>query len=233
MKVNVNKTPVPSSRKLFSNQSFFDDSIGFWGEVSGVDSSKNRVRVIAATGMEFVGLPVASLEWVTKSDNYVSGEIRLPQVGSRVFVLMPTHTIAGAFVLCSGFAAGENSTHTLYSDREHKEENNKISKKKTQGGWLETENYETGVKTLESHNQKIKIELNPDESDGSAVITAFNTIITINETDGITLDSSGSEINVKNTKKLVIDSTNQDVHISTNKFTVGSSTGNVSLEVNG
>lgn len=185
-----------------ANDSFLDDRVGFWGNITDVDSTKNRVRVLADTGFEYVGLPVASFEWVNKNSNNVSGSRNLPPIGSRVFVFTPTKTITGAFVLCSGYAAGDVETHNLYADESQKDEKNTIREKISPSGWNESENYTNGIKTIESLNGKIKAELDPNSS---ITITGWNHVITINE-NGIQLDNakSGADVNIK-AKKIVLD----------------------------
>ena len=231
MKIIVRKAQQSVNKGSSTQSSYMDGAFGFWGEVSAVDSTTNRVRVVASTGIEYYGLPVASNEWVNKTDNYVSGEIKLPPIGSRVFVLTPTGTIAGAFVLCSGYAAGDPSTHELYSNKNEKEKNNKIAKKRTQSGWLETEEYESGIRTFISQNKKMQIQLNPDEKENSIDIKLNDFEIKIDE-NGLHINNSGSsQITMKSDNDLIIDAGSNKTEIITSKFTVGKTKGNPSLEV--
>lgn len=166
MTVNLQKRKKVDSHPL-ENTNYMNDRIGFWGNVCEVDSTLNQVSVIACTGQKFIGLPVCSDEWVNADENkdYVSAGRNLPRVGSRVFVLMPTHTISGAFVLCSGYAYGEDSTLTLLADKENKDKENEIQKKVDQAGWKYTEYYENGNKVIESNDEDIRLEIALDTND--------------------------------------------------------------------
>lgn len=75
---------------------------GCWAYVTAIHSDSLTVDVENYNGFKFYYVPVASMEWVNKDGG--SGERNLPPVGSRVFILMPTGTIQGGFVLCSGFS---------------------------------------------------------------------------------------------------------------------------------
>ena len=97
-RINATQPPVP-------NNNYLAQRIGFWGLVSAQNSLNNTVTVISDTGYELKNIPVFSSEWVTVDDNknYIPSTRNLPPVKSRVFVLTPTYTAVGAFVLCSGF----------------------------------------------------------------------------------------------------------------------------------
>lgn len=168
---------------------------------------------MAATGQECIGLPVISREWVNKNDSFVSCSRNLPPVGTRVFVLMPTGTIAGAFVLCSGYTPADNDTHTLFEENKETE-----SKKITCGGWTESEDYATGNKSIKSKDENIEITLTPNSS---ASITAFNHSITI-DSNGITINSD-EEININTDKDLKINAGENNVTLIATKFAVKNS----------
>lgn len=223
--VNIQKVRKNSEGRDFENSSPYSNRIGFWGTVDAVNSSTNRVTVISETGITYPGIPVYSSEWVNADDNkdYVTGSRNLPPVGARVFVLMPTRTVTGSFVLCSGYALGESKTRNLFAAEKNKiEKLNTIKEKITQGGWNITENYENGNIQLLSKDGNIKTELNLEEDNSDSenrhkkgvVITAFESVITVNE-DGIKIESK-----------------NNDVTLITKKFSVKSDEyGTSSLEV--
>lgn len=150
-----------------SKASFLESRIGFWGNVESVNSQNNTVDVTADIGILYRNIPVMSHEWVnaTDSKNYVTAERNLPPVGARVFVLTPTRTITGAFVLCSGYARGEADTHTLYAKNDsEQEEKNTVREKITQGGWNNKEDYANGNSSFTSQDGKIAININPVEN---------------------------------------------------------------------
>lgn len=223
--VVIQKKRKDSHGRNFENSSPYVDRIGFWGTVDAVNSMTNRVTVISETGVIYPGIPVYSSEWVNADEekDYVTGSRNLPPIGARVFVLMPTKTVTGAFVLCSGYALGESKTKNLFAaETNQKDKFNTVKEKITQGGWNFTENYEKGNIQLLSKDGKIKAELNieDDTSDPEnrhstgIVITAFDSVITVND-DGINIKSE-----------------NKDVTLITQKFSVKSSEyGTSSLEV--
>lgn len=225
MNIELKKKIKDSHGRGFDNGSPYSERVGFWGTVDAVNSMTNRVTVISETGVIYPGIPVYSSEWVNADDNkdYITGSRNLPPIGARVFVLMPTKTVTGAFVLCSGYALGESKTKNLFAAENNKKEKfNTIKEKITQGGWNYQENYENGNIQLLSKDGKIKAELNveDDSSDSTnrhstgIVITAFDSIITVND-DGIKIKSE-----------------NKDVTLVTQKFSVKSSEyGTSSLEV--
>lgn len=168
MRIKI-RTPLgdTESKIPVARQNFLDNRIGFWANVESVNSQNNTVDVTADIGIMYRNIPVMSREWVNASEekNYMAGERDLPTVGARVFVLTPTRTITGAFVLCSGYARGEENTHTLYAaDENEQEEKNNIREKVTQGGWNETEDYVNGNKNFVSADGSIKIAVNTEEN---------------------------------------------------------------------
>lgn len=195
---------------------YMDNRIGFWGNITGVNSEKNTVRVLDSTGLEYIGLPVVSNEWVNENDDFVSGSRNLPPVGSRVFVLMPTHTITGAFVLCSGYAIGDQKTQKLWEkDKE------KVSESVTSGGWIETEDYESGNRIIKDKDNEISIEI--DKGSKEITLSAFKHTIKIDES-GITIDSSENEtIKVKSEKDIKLDAKGNELSIIADKFSVSDS----------
>ena len=191
-KVNASRFPVPDNNYLSGR-------IGFWGLVSAQNSLNNTVTVISDTGFEYKNIPVFSSEWVTVDDdkNYIPSTRNLPPVKSRVFVLTPTFTAVGAFVLCSGFSKGDENIRTLWAANESElEDKNNCRETKTQGGWDIQEEYANGNYSVKSNDGNIEFTANTTEdSDKSQVkevsLKAWNNIITINE-DGISVTDSNN-----------------------------------------
>lgn len=148
---------------LHSNDSYLDKRIGFWANVKDINPKKNMVSVISDTGILVTGLPIVSSIWVKEYTNYVSGSRNLPPIGSRVFVLMPTGTISGAFVLCSGFSLGDTNTHTLFShDESENEECINVNKTVTKSGWTIEENV-NGEISISNLDKTFQFQITKDE----------------------------------------------------------------------
>lgn len=186
------------ARKLpINSQSPLTDRIGFWASVSSVDSTTNRVDVYSDTGVYCTGLPVYSQEWVNADSDkdYVTGSRNLPPIGARVFVLMPTHTIAGAFVLCSGYAMGEAKTKNLLASEDDKQQIKQYSTIKesiTQGGWNIKEDYNNGNLSMKSVDENVSIEINLEDNKK------------LEQKKGITIKAFDYEIVIQPDKKMVI-----------------------------
>ncbi len=203
-----------STHQGFTNTSFLSNRYGFWGNVTAVDSKTNKVRVLSTTGYEYIGIPVCSHEWVNKQEDKFSGSRNLPAVGSRVFVLMPTGTITGAFVLCSGYAEGDTETHDLWTEDKENE-----VKTVTQNGWTKIEDTENNLISLESSNGNVKLELIPNGEDANINLKAFNFTLKITK-DGIDLVSENDSVAMTVDKPLKIDSGSNAVTIQTSNFKV-------------
>lgn len=78
--------------------------VGFYAVITAVNEDCS-VDLKLQNGFTKNHTPVASLEWVRydKDKGTLTGERRLPPVGSYVFCLCPEGKVEGAFVLCSGF----------------------------------------------------------------------------------------------------------------------------------
>lgn len=223
--MNINVKRIHANHTSHFSNLPIDGRIGFWADVKEVDSSKNRVNVIADTGQFLQGIPVYSEEWVrpkNKEDRFTAS-INLPPVGARVFILMPTGTIAGAFVLCSGYPYGDEATKKLFSSNDKNEikKGNNQKKRITQGGWTETENYETGNKTLISEDEKIKIKLNATDKDSEKkgiYIEAFDYKINITPDNGLQIEGS---------KKFVVDAGSNSVEVKGTNIEVN---GNIKMK---
>lgn len=201
---------------------YLNGRIGFWGLVTAQNSLNNTVTVVSDTGYEFQNIGVISDEWVTVDDQkkYIPSTRNLPPKNSRVFVLTPTFSAVGAFVLCSGFSKGDENIRTLWAQSKSElEEKNNSRETKTQGGWDITEEYSNGNFSAESDDGKVKLNVGlvDKNSDKKAVtLDAWDNTITINE-DGIT---------IKDKNKNVIKMTNSDIQIIANgssKIKIGNS----------
>lgn len=165
MEINFVKQRKDAERNPLENTSYMKDAIGFWGNVCDVDSTINSVDVISDTGIKYQGIPVISKEWVNKDKDqeYTTGSRNLPPYGARVFVLTPTHTASGAFVLCSGYAKGDTKKQTLYATKdesgEDKKEKNTIEEAVLLGGWKVKKYYENGNLTISNDKDEIQLEV--------------------------------------------------------------------------
>lgn len=187
---NIHKTNVQAPH--LNNDSYLKDRLGFWALVKDVNSLNNTVTVVSDTGFEYANIPVKSDEWVTLKDNYIPSQRNLPPKNSRVFILTPTHTAVGAFVLCSGFSRGDENIRTLWAANENElEDKNNSREVKTQGGWDITEEYANGNYKAVSNDENIEFQANPvqddDKSQNKGIsLNAWGNSIVINE-DGITV----------------------------------------------
>lgn len=197
--------------------SFYSERIGFWADVKEVDSVNGRVDVVNDQGLKLSAIPVCSGEWVIDKEKYVSGERHLPPEGARVFVLTPTGTLNGAFVLCSGYPRGEKSLQTLFAQNNNEEELKKNQYERiTQGGWDIKENYEDGNISLSSNDGNIVIQINPAKNDNlkqeqTVSISAYKNTVEITK-DGIkftdanknniSATSNGLSVKDKNSNKI-------------------------------
>lgn len=163
-KVNVYAPKLPEGNYLAGR-------IGFWGLVKEQNSKTNTVTVISDTGYEFPNVAVKSDEWVTVDDskNYIPSQRNLPPVNSRVFVLTPTFSAAGAFILCSGFSRGDENIRTLWAKNESElADKNNSREVKTQGGWDKKEEYANGNFSCTSNDGEIKFIVNPVKDTGKS-----------------------------------------------------------------
>lgn len=197
---NIHKTNAIAPHLPEGN--FLAGRIGFWALVTDVNSINNTVTVISDTGFEYPNIPVMSNEWVTVDDSkdYIPSTRNLPPKNSRVFVLTPTYTATGAFVLCSGFSRGDENIRTLWAKNENElEDKNNCRETKTQGGWDITEEYANGNFKAESNDGNITINVNTTEDSQKSQlkevsVTAWNNKVVINE-DGISVvDKNGNTI---------------------------------------
>lgn len=222
------RTIAPKESYPLENYSYMDGRIGFWGNVEDVDSNKMRASVRSDTGVLYVGIPFTSREWVSVTDNFVTGERYLPQKGARVFVLMPTETITGAFILCSGYAAGDSDTKKIFSDKNNIEKNNNIYERITQSGWKFKEFYKTGNIEFISPDNVLSLEINvSDDSEeskekGTEIVISGNTIeltdngLILTDKNNNIIEMKSSGITITDVNNNVIDMSSTSVKINGN-----------------
>ena len=214
IRVLTNKRATQTPVMQPGSKNFLDGRCGFWADVIAVNSENNSVDVIADIGVTYRNIPVSSQEWVNADENkdYVTAQRYLPPIGARVFVLTPSHTIEGAFVLCSGYVRGETATHTLYAKNSNEvDDKNNTAERITQGGWKVTEDYNNGNKNFVSQDEKIKIAVNTTKNtqksqNKEVAITAWNTEIHITD--------QGLEIKLPANAKCDLTAANGDINIS-------------------
>lgn len=192
---NIHKTNAKAPH--LSNDSYLKNRLGFWALVKDVNSKNNTVTVVSDTGFEYSNIPVKSDEWVTLKDNYIPSQRNLPPKNSRVFVLTPTFTAVGAFVLCSGFSRGDENIRTLWAANDNElEDKNNSRETKTQGGWDITEEYANGNYKAASNDENIVFQANPVQNDDKSQnkeisLNAWGNTIVINE-DGIAVTDANN-----------------------------------------
>lgn len=192
---NIHKTNAEAPH--LNNDSYLKNRLGFWALVKDVNSKNNTVTVVSDTGFEYSNIPVKSDEWVTLKDNYIPSQRNLPPKNSRVFVLTPTFTAVGAFVLCSGFSRGDENIRTLWAANDNElEDKNNSRETKTQGGWDITEEYTNGNYKAASNDENIVFQANPVQDDDKSQnkeisLNAWGNTIVINE-DGIAVTDANN-----------------------------------------
>lgn len=193
---------INAKAPCIAENNFLEKRIGFWGLVTEQNSKNNTITVVSDTGYEFKNIAVKSDEWVTVDNNkdYIPSTRNLPPKNSRVFVLTPTYSAVGAFVLCSGFSKGDENIRTLWAQNENElEEKNNSRETKTQGGWDIVEEYANGNFKAVSNDEKITLIVNPVENSQKSQskeisLSAWDNVISITE-DGLNFtDKNGNKI---------------------------------------
>ncbi len=216
MKVIRNIHKVNAEAPHLPKGNFLDGRIGFWGIVKEVNSLNNTVTVVSDTGYEYPNIQVKSDEWVTLGKDWIPSTRNLPPVKSRVFVLTPTFTAVGAFVLCSGFSRGDENIRTLWAANKNELENkNNCRETKSQGGWDITEEYKNGNFKAVSDDGKIEITVNPAEDSQKSqskevTIKAWDNTIVINA-DGISVTDKNKKKIITSNSGISIKDDNTDV----------------------
>lgn len=206
MNIVRNTHRINAASPLVPEKNYLARRIGFWGIVSAQNSLNNTVTVVSDTGFELKNIPVFSSEWVTVDDNknYIPSTRNLPPVKSRVFVLTPTYTAVGAFVLCSGFSKGDENIRTLWAQNENElEAKNNCRETKTQGGWDIQEEYTNGNYSVKSNDEKIIFTANTTQDDNKSQVKevslkAWGRKLTINENGISVVDIEDEDNNKKN-----------------------------------
>lgn len=234
MIINRQYHRVNAASPNIPNNNYLDGRIGFWGLVTEQNSRNNTVTVVSDTGVEFSNVPVYSREWVTvdENKNYIPSQRNLPPVNSWVFVLTPTFSGAGAFVLCSGFTRGDENIRKLWaqSESEVKDKNNS-RETKTQGGWDITEEYANGNYSVKSNDEKITFTANTTQDDNKSQnkeisLKAWDNIITINE-DGITVtDLNGNTVSATDGGISAEDTNDNKIEMTSSGISVTDKNGN-------
>lgn len=223
VKRNTHKTNAEAPHLPEGN--FLAHRIGFWGIVKEVNSINNTVTVISDTGFEYPNIQVVSGEWVTVDDNkdYIPSTRNLPPKNSRVFVLTPTFSAVGAFILCSGFSRGDENIRTLWASGDGElEDKNNCRETKTQGGWDITEEYANGNSTFKSNDEKIIITINTTEDSDKSQKKEVSIVAWDNS---IVIDENGIVVTDKN--KNVIKMTSSDIQVmadTSKKIKIGNAT---------
>lgn len=223
---NVHKINADSPD--INNNNYLKGRIGFWALVTAVNSRNNTVTVVSDTGYELKNIPVVSGEWVTvdENKNYIPSQRNLPPVNSRVFVLTPTYTAVGAFVLCSGFSRGDENIRTLWAANENElEDKNNCREVKTQGGWDITEEYANGNFKAESNDGNIKFNVNTEENSQKSQpkevsVTAWGNSIIINENGVSYTDANGNEIQSTSSGITITDVNNNTIEMGASGVTI-------------
>lgn len=219
---------VNAASSPLNNSNYLENRIGFWALVKEQNSLNNTVTVISDTGFEYSNVPVVSGEWVTVDDNknYIPSTRNLPPKNSRVFVLTPTYSASGAFVLCSGFSRGDENIRKLWAQNENElESKNNSRETKTQGGWDITEEYSNGNFSAKSNDGNISFNVNTTKDDQKSQpkevsVKAWNNNIVINE-DGIEItDKSNNKIKMTNSDIQILADTTKLLKIGNSVDTI-------------
>jgi hypothetical protein len=157
------KLPGIVSKNPFSGRS------GCWGIVRSADSRGNAVDVYTDMGIFVNHVPVASFEWVANYDGYTSGSRNLPPEGARVFIMMPTGTMDGAFVLCSAPTVLDQKHREAFMQEGRETERLQV----LPGGWRKTYDYTTGNYSISSSDGTVAFSV---EMEGNIDLSAFENL---------------------------------------------------------
>lgn len=226
-RINANTPKLPEGN-------FLAQRIGFWGLVIEQNSINNTVTVVSDTGFQYENVPVVSGEWVTVDENkdYIPSQRNLPPKNSRVFVLTPTYSAMGAFVLCSGFSKGDENIRTLWAQNNNElEDKNNCRETKTQGGWDITEEYSNGNYSAVSNDNNIKFNVNTTKDDNKSQpkevsVLAWGNKIIIDENGIKITDKNNNEIAATSSGIKITDANNNVIETKSSGVSVTDKTGN-------
>lgn len=215
--VSLQKKQRAPFMNTYENSSPYDNQFGFWGVVTEVHPEDCTVHVRSNMGIEFAGVRVASMEWVTVQDGkHLTGERHLPPVDSYVFCCMPNGEYSSAFVLCSGYTRQE----AVHGDFKVEGEDAANTHEKVENsGWHFTTDYRTGTKKIENKTgSEPTIVLDIDqENDGQekVTLTIHGTVITIDKDTGVKIETD-KKISLKDTEGFAYE-TSGDVSLKSSK----------------
>lgn len=191
MNITLRRKQNAPFRNAYESSSPYDNQIGFWGVVTEVHPEDCTVHVRNNLGIEFSGVKVASLEWVTVAkDKHLTGERHLPPVDTYVFCLMPNGEYSSAFVLCSGFTRQE----AVHADFKAEGEDAANTHEKVENsGWKMTTDYRTGTKKFENKTDSdptITLEIDQEsEGEEKATLTVHGTTVTVDKDNGVNIET--------------------------------------------
>ncbi|GHU10330.1 hypothetical protein FACS1894151_09600 [Spirochaetia bacterium] len=198
--VHIIKRRLLPGQNPLKSESPFDERSGFFGVVIEVQPKNNTVSIRSDTGRVFVGIRVASPQWVTmptgdsqvKNKEKLTGQRYLPPVNTFVYCLMPTGEPSSAIVLCSVFAYRDAGHAELRDAPAGKEEDfQNIDERIDSGGWKFTHDLRTGTRKIQNApvdgNETISLEVNQKEKGKSKITLQFfdNTIEFDEEKQGL------------------------------------------------
>lgn len=228
MNVNLTKRRKDSNQTSHISTSYLNDRIGCWASVIAVHSESNSVDILTDTGYSCINIPVVSKEWICNDGDksFISGSRNLPPVKSRVFVLMPYHTMDGAFVLCSGYTKGDEGTHNLWAKTKNDiNKLNYITEKISLSGWKYKEYEKDGNKVIESLDEKIKIELVLADNSADSLVKGINIESWDNSIkitpDGFSIeDKNGNKLETKSSGIEITDKNGNKIESTTNSLKI-------------
>lgn len=186
------------------NKSFLDNRVGFYGTVVDVHPEDYTVDIIMDIGRKILNVPIASKSWVMEksngADSASSGLRDIPPIGSFVFCLMPTHTVTGAFVLCSAIPRGDAfSSNFMSSTDEEKADFPNIEKNVEVSGWSTEKRRDNGDIVIKDPKDEISLSIihdKDDEKKDKVEIKVFGTSLNLERGDSgisVTLGNSDAE----------------------------------------
>ncbi len=196
--ISLRKKQSAPSRSPFDLSTPYDNQFGFWGVVTEVHPEDCTVHVRNNFGIEFAGVRVASMEWVTVEDGkHLTGERHLPPIDTYVFCCMPNGEYSSAFVLCSGYTRQE-AVHADF--KEEGEDAANTHERVDNAHWHYKTDYRTGTKSIENKTDDdptIKLEIDQEEEGNEkATVTIHGTVITVDKDNGVSVETD-KKINLK------------------------------------